>query len=130
MASFDFLGFTHYGEKTRKGFFKLGRSTSRKKFRHKLEALNQWLRAVRNAQPLMDWWETLRQKLRGHYQYYGLSGNMRALRAFYREALRLAQKWINRRSQRRSYSWTEFLRFLRDHPLPEPRIVHRIYQFV
>ena len=129
MASFDFLGFTHYGEKTRKGHFKLGRTTNRKKFRQKLEALNQWLRAVRNAQPLMDWWETLGQKLRGHYQYYGLSGNMRARRAFYREARRLAQKWVNRRSQRRSYSWEEFHRFLQDHPLPEPRIVHRIYQF-
>jgi group II intron reverse transcriptase/maturase len=130
MASFDFLGFTHYGEKTRRGGFKLGRKTSRKKFRQKLVALNQWLKAVRNAKPLAEWWATLVQKLRGHYQYYGISGNRRSLRAFYREALRLARKWINRRSQRRSYWGERFWRFLQHHPLPEPRMVHRIYQFV
>jgi hypothetical protein len=130
MASFDFLGFTHYGEKTRRGFFKLGRKTSRKKFRQKLVALNQWLRAVRNARPLEEWWEILKQKLRGHYQYYGISGNMRSLRAFLREAVRLAYKWINRRSQRRSYNWEQFRRLLHHRPLPEPRIVHQIYRLV
>jgi RNA-directed DNA polymerase len=130
MASFDFLGFTHYGEKTRRGCFKLGRKTSRKKLRQKLVALNQWFRAVRNACPLPEWWATLAAKLRGHYQYYGISGNMPALRVFFREAVRLAQKWINRRSQRRRYRGARFWRFLEHHPLPPPRIVHRIYQFV
>jgi len=130
MASFDFLGFTHYGEKTRRGYFKLGRKTSRKKLRQKLVALNQWFRAVRNACPLSEWWATLAAKLRGHYQYYGISGNMPALRVFFREAVRLAQKWINRRSQRRGYRGPRFWRFLDHHPLPPPRIVHRIYQVV
>jgi group II intron reverse transcriptase/maturase len=130
MASFDFLGFTHYGEKTRRGYFKLGRKTSGKKRRQKLVALNQWFRAVRNACPLPEWWATLAAKLRGHYQYYGMSGNMPALRVFFREAVRLAQKWINRRSQRRRYRGARFWRWLEHHPLPPPRIVHRIYQFV
>jgi len=77
MATFDFLGFTHYGDKTRKGKFKLGRKTASSKFRQKIKAMNAWLKKVRNMVKLKEWWKVLRPKLLGHYRYYGISGNMR-----------------------------------------------------
>jgi group II intron reverse transcriptase/maturase len=127
VATFDFLGFTHYCDKTRKGKFKLGRKTARKKFIQKKKELNQWLRSVRNLVELKEWWQVLRVKLAGHYRYYGISGNMPSMRAYHTQALRLAHKWINKRSQKRSYNWQQFLRFVKYNPLPLPRIYHLAY---
>ncbi len=58
----------------------------------------------------------------GHYRYYGISGNMPKLKRYYNQIVRLAYKWINRRSQKRSYNWRQFSRFLQYNPLPLPRI--------
>jgi len=127
VATFDFLGFTHYCDKTRRGKFKLGRRTAKSKFRQEMKAMNQWLKAVRNLMKLAEWWQVLVKKLIGHYRYYGMSGNMEGLKRYYSRVLRLAYKWINRRSQRRSYSWAQFHRFLQCNPLPEPRIYHLTY---
>lgn len=126
-ATFDFLGFTHFCDKTRRGKFKLGRKTSGLKFRQKMKAMNIWLKGVRNLVKLQDWWEVLSRKLIGHYNYYGVSGNMPQLRKFYKRTLSLSYKWINRRSQRRSYNWERFYRFLKYNPLPEPKIYHSMY---
>jgi len=71
LATFDFLGFTHCCTKTRRGYFKLGRKTSKAKFRQKAKELNRWLKKVRNQVKLEQWWEVLRLKLQGHYRYYG-----------------------------------------------------------
>ena len=90
----------------------MGRQTSRKQFRKKYQELNEWLKHVRNTAPLKEWWPMLQAKLRGHYQYYGVSGNMPQLRCFYRDAVRLTLKWLNRRSQRRSFSWEGFTSYL------------------
>ncbi|MBU4270590.1 MAG: group II intron reverse transcriptase/maturase [Planctomycetes bacterium] len=125
--TFDFLGFTHYCWRSRRGSFIVGRKTSGKKFRKKCRELNEWLKAVRNTCPVKEWWPVLRAKLRGHYQYYGLSGNMRTLRMFHRLVVRMALKWLNRRSQRRSFRWEQFWAYLNRYPLPEPRIVHNLY---
>lgn len=127
IATFDFLGFTHYCDKTRNGYFKLGRRTSRKKLRDKLKEMNQWLKRVRNAVELKQWWQTLRAKLLGYFRYYGISGNMPQMKAFYTKVVRLAFKWINRRSQKKSYNWKQFNRFLEYNPLPKPKIYHNIY---
>ena len=127
VATFDFLGFTHYCDKSRKGKFKLGRKTARKKFAQKTKELNQWLKKVRNLVELKEWWQVLRLKLLGHYRYYGISGNMPALRAYYTQTLRLAHKWINRRSQKKSYNWQQFLKFVKYNPLPLPKIYHSTY---
>ena len=67
--TFDFLGFTHYCGKSRKGKFLLCRKTSAKKFRRQCKELNAWLKATRNACEVKEWWPILRAKLRGHYQY-------------------------------------------------------------
>lgn len=125
--TFDFLGFTHYCDSSRRGRFMVGRKTSGKKFRKKCRELNEWLRAVRNRCSVKEWWSVLKAKLQGHYQYYGISGNSRTLWKFYRLVLRMVWKWLNRRSQRHSFKWSEFWDYLRHYPLPEPRIVHRMY---
>jgi group II intron reverse transcriptase/maturase len=125
--TFDFLGFTHYCGKSRKGNFTVGRITSRAKFRKKCKEMNAWLKAVRNAAKTKDWWPTLESKLRGHYQYYGVSGNMPALRRYYAMTLRLTRKWLNRRSQRKVYNWKRFDEYLKHYPLPKPRITHNLY---
>lgn len=127
VATFGFLGFTHYCCKTRKGKFKVGRKTENLRFRQKMKAMNLWLKGVRNLVKLKDWWELLEQKLIGHYNYYGISGNMVEIAEFYRKTVLLAHKWINRRSQKRSYSWEQFCRFLKYNPLPKPRIYHLTY---
>ncbi len=100
--TFDFLGFTHYCGRSRVGKFKVGRKTSKKKFRLKAKALNDWLRRIRNARPHKEWWGLLKLKLKGHYNYYGVGGNYPGIQRYYWLAVRLTFKWLNRRSQRRS----------------------------
>jgi hypothetical protein len=70
------------------------------------------------------WWPLLVQKMIGHYQYYGISGNIRGLQSFYDHTEKLAFKWINRRSQKKSYNWSQFNRFLSFNPLPKQKIYH------
>lgn len=125
--TFDFLGFTHYCDRSRRGKFIVGRKTSRKKFHMKCQEMNRWLKSVRNADRVKNWWPILAAKLRGHYQYYGISGNARALWKYYWIVMRLVLKWLNRRSQRLSFDWVGFKRYLNRYPLPKPRIVHNIY---
>jgi len=125
--TFDFLGFTHFCDLSRKGRFKLGRKTSRKKFRQKMAEMNIWLKRIRNLVELKIWWKILGMKLLGHFRYYGMSGNFRMLKNFYHQVVRLAFKWINRRSQRKSYNWAQFTRFILFNPLPKPKIYHSLY---
>lgn len=125
--TFDFLGITHYCAVTRKGYFKVGRKTSAKKFRAKAKGLNQWLKVIRNQVLTKDWWKILSAKLRGHYEYYGVSENYRSIDKFYKLAIRLAKKWMNRRSQKRAMNWKKMSRYLLLYPLPKPRIRHNFY---
>ncbi len=128
VETFDFLGFTHYCDKSRRGNFKLSQKTSAKKYRQKLRDMKEWLRKHKNILPLYgEYLNKLRQKLTGHYQYYGRSGNMRMLKQYYERTAGLLFKWINRRSQKRSYTLKQFSKFLRYNPLPRPRIYHSTY---
>jgi len=77
-----------------------------------------------NHMKLEVWWPLLVQKMTGHYQYYGISGNIRGLQSFCYHTTEFAFKWINRRSQRKSYNWSQFNRFLSFNPLPKPKIYH------
>ena len=122
--TFDFLGFTHYCTKSRKGKFKLGRKTSRKKYTAKCNAMNDWLSRIRNRCKAKVWWKTLAAKLRGHYQYYGISGNADAIVKFYRTTTKLVHKWLNRRSQKERMNWENLTEYLKHYPLPRPKIVH------
>ncbi len=125
--TFDFLGFTHYCATSRKGNFKLGRRTSRKKFSAKCRVMKDWLRKIRNKVSTKDWWKTLAAKLRGHFQYYGVSDNYASIARFYKLTLKMVRKWLNRRSQKRKMNWVKFTKYLGHYPLPKPRIVHKLY---
>ena len=125
--TFDFLGFTHYCDKSRKGRFKVGRKTSRKKYSVKCKAMNAWLKAIRNQVKTKEWWKILKAKLRGHFQYYGVSENYDGIMRFYKFTIRMVRKWLNRRSQKRKMSWDKYNNYLDHYPLPKPRIVHSFY---
>lgn len=125
-GTFDFLGCTHFVGTSRKGTYKVGRVTSRKKFRKSLKALKEWLRGVRNL-PLPTWWSVLAAKVRGHIQYYGVSGNYPALARYYERVLRLVVRALARRSQKSRDLWPGLHRYLKRFPLPRPKIMHAWY---
>lgn len=125
--SFDFLGFTHYWGRSRNGKARLKRKTSKKRFRRAWVTLNQWLHRNRNAQKLPQLWQAIGQKLRGHFNYFGVTDNGRALYHFEDAVHKLIFKWLNRRSQRRSFTWESFLRYLAWHPLPRPGRLVSLY---
>ncbi|MCP3685861.1 MAG: group II intron reverse transcriptase/maturase [bacterium] len=127
VGSFNFLGFTHFCDKSRSGKFKLGRITNRKKFAVKIREMNKWLKAIRNQVKIRYWWLILCSKLRGHFQYYGVSGNFRGIQRFYYLTIKFVFKWMNRRSQKKSCNWDQFRRYLERYPLPKPKIYHNLY---
>jgi group II intron reverse transcriptase/maturase len=125
--TFDFLGFTHYCSRSRDGKrFRMKRVTARKKFRAKLAATKEWLKRVR-TKPTQWIMQKVGLKLRGHYQYYGVTDNYPGIARFYHEVKKLVRKWLNRRSQRRSYEWAEFEKLLKIFPLPRPRVLVSLY---
>lgn len=125
--TFNFLGFTHYCSQTRDGRFALKVKTSRKKFTAAIKRENRWLKAVRNLVKLPDMWNMVALKLHGHYQYYGLSGNFEGIKRYYEQMLRLTYKWMNRRSQKRTWNWETFREYLTRYPLPKPKLTYVIY---
>jgi RNA-directed DNA polymerase len=127
VPTFDFLGFTHYCTASRRGKFIVGHKTSKKKLARALRETKEWLKKIRNKYRLREWWSTLKAKLRGHYNYFGISGNMRCLRQFYAMVKSMVFKWINRRSQKKSMNWKKYLQYLEWNPLPTPKIYHSIY---
>jgi RNA-directed DNA polymerase len=126
--TFDFLGFTHYCGLSRKGLFLLGRRTSGKKFRKACTEFYHWLRQICHVKAIKHWWPVLAAKLRGHYNYYGVSGNSRMIANFGYIAIRAVYEMLNRRSQCKSFTWDQLNRYLAHYPLPRPRIVHNFYQ--
>ena len=121
--TFDFLGFTFYcGMDGRKQFFRCRVKTSRKKFRSKIKAMKEWIK--RNRTKPLEWlFKMVNAKLRGHYQYYGVTDNTREVKNFLNRTRSLLFKWLNRRSQKRSYTWETFNNgLLRTFPLLEPKV--------
>ncbi len=120
--TFDFLGFTHYCSTTRDGKrFRVKRKTAAKKFRAKLAAFKEWIRRSR-TQPTRWIWEQTAAKLRGHFAYFGVTDNSRAIRRFAFEVQKLLSKWLNRRGKH-SLNWKKFNLMLRRFPLPRPLIM-------
>ena len=125
--TFDFLGFTHYCGETKDGRFMVGVRTSSKRMKRALVTLNSWLKGVKNLAPTETIWKKLSQKLTGHYNYYGISGNFVAINRYYRRTRRLTLKWMNRRSRKKSWNWEEFEKYLITNPLPIPKLTYAIY---
>ena len=126
-GSFDFLGFTFYIAKSRTGKMIPKIKTRSKTVRIKLNKVTDWIKRRRNQSPLGVLWSTFKAKLRGHIQYYGVSHNIVAVRNFCTQSTRIMFKWLNRRSQRKSFTWEEFKLFMARFPLPRVTVVHKFF---
>ena len=127
--TFDFLGLTHYcgTRKDGKGF-RMKRVTARKKFNAKLKIFKEWLKKARNMKT-KELWETAKAKLRGHYNYYGVTDNMRGIARFAKQVEKLLFKWLNRRGKRNCLNWERFNEMLKRFPLPKPQIKVSMFGF-
>ena len=121
--TFDFLGFTFYcSESANKKFFRCKVKTSIKKLRSKIKTMKYWIKNNRTM-PVGDLIKKINQKLRGHYQYYGVTDNTRSVKSYLSAVKWLLYKWLNRRSQKRSYTRETFYNgLLKTLPLMEPTI--------
>lgn len=122
--TFDFLGFTWYLGKSRKGIIIPKVKSSGNRIRAKLKKVNDWCKDIRNKYKLPTIWSTFCSKLRGHIQYYGVSHNGKAVKGFIWKAVKIMFKWLNRRSQKKSFNWEQFTLFIARHPLPKVKIYH------
>jgi RNA-directed DNA polymerase len=120
-GTFDLLGFTHYWAMSRKGYWVVKQKTAADRFRRTLKRIADWCQRYRH-EPVREQWTALRRKLLGHFGYFGITGNSRALRNFRYRAIAVWRKWLSRRSQRARISWDAMMRLLARYPLPEPRI--------
>jgi group II intron reverse transcriptase/maturase len=119
---FTFLGFTHYCGKTRKGYFKLKRRTSRKKFGLSLNRFRVWARRSRNILSKAQMMEGGRARVIGHLNYYAVTDNSDKCSSYVYHATQILFKWINRKSQRPSYTWKGFKEVLKLYEWPSPFI--------
>ena len=122
--TFSFLGFTHYMRVWRNGRIVLHRKTDAARVRRKLRDFGRRLKSMRTAGTRAMQQYTL-QHWQGHLQYYGISGNVRSVSGYRHHIRRLLFKWLNRRSQRRSFNWKRFSAWL-DTWMPRPGAVHRL----
>ena len=120
-ATFDFLGFTHYCSKTRYGVFKLSRRTSKKKLTSKLKEYNLWLKLNRSKLGKRRIFMTSVNKVRGHLNYFAINDNLYRCGNFILQMKRLLYKWLNRMSQRRAYTWENFVKALEWYGWPPVR---------
>lgn len=124
--SFDFLGFTHFWARSRKGSWVVRRKTAKGRFSRALRNIALWCRRYRH-EPVVWQHTQLSRKLRGHYAYYGVTGNGRSLGRFLHAVERIWRKWLARRSNRAKLLWDRFAVFLKQRPLPPARVVHSRY---
>lgn len=124
---FAMLGFTHFWGRSRKGRWVIKRKTAAERFTRAVRAVRQWCRWNRH-QPLAEQQRVLTRKLRGHYAYYGITGNARALGRFLWLSERAWRYWLNRRSRKAAMPWDRFTWLLHRYPLPPPRVVHSFYR--
>ena len=122
---FQFLGFEFYWGKDRSGKPHLKRRTSRKKLKSAIKRFTEWCVKNRDLKPRVLF-RRLNAKLRGYYNYYGVYGNYDSLKQFFEQVKRILFKWLNRRSQRRSYNWEGFNQLLEHYKIERPRIKRRV----
>jgi RNA-directed DNA polymerase len=125
-GTFDFLGFTHYWAKTRRGYWVIKRKTIGKRLRRFMKGIWTWCRTNRH-EPLTEQYRTLCAKLRGYYHYHGIRGNIKALAAIFEHTRRAWRYWLSRRSHKGRLNWLTYEASMRHKlPLPKPRIIHNI----
>ncbi|MYI25254.1 MAG: group II intron reverse transcriptase/maturase [Gammaproteobacteria bacterium] len=125
-GTFEFLGFTLYWRRTRRGHWQMGCKTRSKGLRRFIETVSEWCRRHRHL-PVKDQHAALTRRLVGHFQYFGVNGNYPSLARVVRATQRTWLKWLRRRSQRTRLTWERYKRLLARFPLPRPRVVVRIW---
>ncbi len=124
-GTFDYLGFTHYWAKSRKGNWIVKRKTSGKKLKQKMTAIWDWCKHNRHIS-VKEQHQMLNSKLIGHYQYYGIRGNYKLLEVYYEAVEKAWKRWLGRRSRSGYITFENYRKFLVHYPLAKPRIVHAI----
>jgi RNA-directed DNA polymerase len=122
---FDLLGFRHYWGRSRRGGWVVMRKTAPSRLVRAFKKIAQWCRLHRHD-PIAEQHQTLGQKLRGHYAYYGITNNGSALKALWHGVRRVWRKWLARRNLRAAMPWDIFAKLLQRYPLPQPVIVHSV----
>jgi len=123
---FQFLGFTHYWGKSRKGWWVVKRRTAGDRLSRSLRAIADWCRRHRN-ETVREPHRQLSRKLVGHYNYYGMTGNWDRLAQYRYEVSRIWRKWLDRRTRPGTMPWKRFRQLLEHYPLPAVRIYHSVY---
>jgi len=125
--TFDFLGFTHFCSKGRKGQFRVKRKMSHKKLTAKLKAIKEWVKGNRTVD-IKYTMKSLNRKLSGLYNYYCITDSTNSMTVFYHRVIQLLYKWLNRRSQKKSFNWEKFQKFLAKYPVVKPKVKVNIYE--
>jgi group II intron reverse transcriptase/maturase len=125
-GTLDFLGFTHYWGKSRKGNWVVKRKTSRKRINRALTRIAEWCKRNRHK-PIREQHQKLCQRLHGHFAYFGLTGNSLWLQRVREGAMKLWRKWLHKRGGKAAMPWEKFHLLLQRYPLPPARVVHSIY---
>lgn len=124
-GTFDFLGFTHYWTRSLKKNWVIKRRTMGKRLRRSMKNIWKWCKANRHNK-IEEQYSIICAKLRGHYNYYGIRGNIDSMVQLYRHMQRAWKYWLNKRSQRDQITWEKFRKLLNRFPLPTPYIAHNI----
>lgn len=124
-GTFNFLGFTHYWARSRSGGRVVKRKTAKDRFQRGVRAVRDWCRQNRHL-PIEEQHRVISRKLRGHYAYYGITGNSLGLRRFQDVAVWNWKLWLSRRRRGGWHSWAWVARLLRRHPLPPPHAIHSV----
>ena len=126
--TFSFLGFTFFCSKDRtQSRFRVKVKSDRKKTIAKLKKLNIWLKEQRHKLKVHELIDKINQKLRGYYNYYAVTDNLKNVSTFRYQVVRLLFKWLNRRSQRKSYKWDKFNELLKRVPIVTPKLKHSLF---
>jgi group II intron reverse transcriptase/maturase len=126
-GSFDFLGFTFYLGRTKTKVIIPKLKTKKKSFRAKLKRVKEWIMEVKDKYELCKIWDMFYLKIRGHIQYYGVSFNSREVQDFIHEAIKIVFHGLNKRSQRKSFSWDKFNLFMKKYPPPKAKIMFKLF---
>jgi group II intron reverse transcriptase/maturase len=124
-GTFDLLGFTHYWGRSQRGYWIIKQKTASDRFSRAVRSIDSWCQANRHIS-IREQQQKLNEKLRGHYAYYGVTGNSAALSRFLWEVERRWRKWLYRRNRLRSLNWSAFRRLLQRYPLARVRTVRSI----
>jgi group II intron reverse transcriptase/maturase len=126
-GTFDLLGFTHFWARSRRGYWVIKLQTATDRFSRAVRSIAVWCQANRHR-PLGEQQAKLNEKLRGHYAYYGVTGNSGALTRFYQEVRRRWSKWLNRRNRLRSMTWAKFRGIVERYPLAPVRTMRSLFR--